>query len=218
MKHKGNINKYIILIRVCSPNGDSYEFFSNGIWNIVVAMTTVGYGDFYPKSHFGRTILVIAVSMGTVITSLTVVALNKISSFDSEEERAYIVLKRLNFREKLNHSCQKIISTNFKLFQLKKSINRKDLMSSNLYSKLLYSLSNESYSLLSLKRLIEKDLFISDLDKFRDLDCLIRSNISDIQKNLMKMGEIKIRLKKQAVTQKILIDNIKSTLQITRDQ
>ena len=40
-------------------------------------MTTVGFGDFYPRSYFGRITIIIACFVGIFIVSMTMVSLTK---------------------------------------------------------------------------------------------------------------------------------------------
>lgn len=58
-------------------------------------MTTVGYGDFYPRTLIGRTIDVLLVVWGTFVVSLMVVVLTNTLNMDQSEKRALIVLNRL---------------------------------------------------------------------------------------------------------------------------
>lgn len=60
------------------PLGDAsgqYYTYENSFWNVVVTMTTVGYGDFYPKTIFGRSVGVILCLWGSWIVSLFVVSI-----------------------------------------------------------------------------------------------------------------------------------------------
>ena len=63
-----------------------YTLIPNSIWNVVVTMTTVGYGDLYPKTILGRTVLVITTFLGTIIISLLVAVLTNFMRY-SENQR-----------------------------------------------------------------------------------------------------------------------------------
>jgi potassium intermediate/small conductance calcium-activated channel subfamily N protein 2 len=52
-----------------------YSYFINPIWLCLVTMTTVGYGDFYPRTPFGRTAGVLVCLCGMVSVSLLVIFL-----------------------------------------------------------------------------------------------------------------------------------------------
>jgi potassium intermediate/small conductance calcium-activated channel subfamily N protein 2 len=69
--------------------------FANALWLTIITMTTVGYGDFYPRTTFGRIIDVVLVVWGTFIVSLMVVVLTNTLNMDQSERRALIVLNRL---------------------------------------------------------------------------------------------------------------------------
>lgn len=55
---------------------------SNSIWNVFVTMTTVGYGDYYPKTDMGRIIGIAVAFWGVFIVSLFVVTLSNMFLFD----------------------------------------------------------------------------------------------------------------------------------------
>ena len=52
-----------------------YENYWNALWLIVVTTTTVGYGDFYCRSHLGRLISCCAAILGIFMISLFMVTL-----------------------------------------------------------------------------------------------------------------------------------------------
>ena len=68
----------------------------NSIWLIIITMTTVGYGDLFPKTHFGRFVIIIASILGMILVSLIVVSLSVLTEFTEEEKKAYGLIKKLN--------------------------------------------------------------------------------------------------------------------------
>jgi predicted lipid-binding transport protein (Tim44 family) len=66
----------------------------NACWLTIITMTTVGYGDIYPKTFFGRFFGVISFIVGNVLMSLIVVVLNNETIFEPAEAKAYNTLKK----------------------------------------------------------------------------------------------------------------------------
>lgn len=64
-------------------------------------MTTVGYGDFYPKTYMGRVIGVIVCFWGVLIVSIFVVSLTNLLTLSPAEEKTYSLLLRLKSKENL---------------------------------------------------------------------------------------------------------------------
>lgn len=82
-------------------NGDEsktqdWRYYWNGMWCVIITMSTVGFGDFYPISLLGRAIIVIASLWGTFLISLMVAALTLSIEFNPQEEVAYGTLKQAN--------------------------------------------------------------------------------------------------------------------------
>ena len=74
------------------------DWFSywNGMWVAIMAMTTVGYGDFYPVTYMGRMVVTIASLWGAFLTSMFVVALSNLIAFDKKEERVIKFCRQLD--------------------------------------------------------------------------------------------------------------------------
>lgn len=54
----------------------AFKDITTSMWNTLITMTTVGYGEFFAQSHCGRCIAIMAALWGTCNTSILVVALN----------------------------------------------------------------------------------------------------------------------------------------------
>lgn len=58
-----------------------FNDLGNCLWCVLITMTTVGYGDFYPISNFGRMIGILACLWGVFIVSIFVVTLTNLLEF-----------------------------------------------------------------------------------------------------------------------------------------
>ena len=55
-------------------------------------MTTVGYGDFFPKTTMGRVVGIIICFWGVVVVSIFVVTLTNMLAFEPSEDKTYSLL------------------------------------------------------------------------------------------------------------------------------
>ncbi|KRX06937.1 hypothetical protein PPERSA_07100 [Pseudocohnilembus persalinus] len=107
---------FSFLIRVCeSPlirqgNQDFHSYY-NSIWNMIITMTTVGYGDYYAQTHLGRFIIFIVSIWGTFIISMMVVTMTNTLDPDAAENRAIAVLQRLFVRDKMKDAASTVLTT-----------------------------------------------------------------------------------------------------------
>ena len=66
-----------------------YKAFENGIWNVAVTMTTLGYGDYYPVTHLGRFICCMTIFCGQFLESLTIGTLYSVASLSNDQKKVY---------------------------------------------------------------------------------------------------------------------------------
>ena len=57
------------------PDSDLGQF-QNSLWCVMITMGTVGYGDYFPTTYFGRAILFLAAVSGIIISSLLILTLS----------------------------------------------------------------------------------------------------------------------------------------------
>ncbi len=88
-------------------------------------MTTVGYGDFFPRTIFGRVIDVILVVWGTFIVSLMVVVLTNTLNMDQSEKRALIVLNRLETKKSLKEAAAFVITHSCRKYLINKKVSKR---------------------------------------------------------------------------------------------
>ena len=68
---------------------NDYRSIINCIWNILVTMTTAGYGDMYPQTGLGKIIIVFVSLLGSIVVSLLTVSLQDLFGFAYYEESAF---------------------------------------------------------------------------------------------------------------------------------
>jgi Ion channel len=91
------------------PDTDSdyqdYNYAWNGMWLVVVTMTSgnlnspytytlVGFGDYYPRSHFGRFLIIITTFWGVFLVAMCIVSVSNYRQFYSTEK--YVSVKYTN--------------------------------------------------------------------------------------------------------------------------
>jgi len=81
-------------------------------------MTTVGYGDFFPRTTIGRIIDVVLVVWGIFIVSLMVVVLTNALDMDANESRALIVLNRLEAKKVVKEKAANLIGASYRRHRL----------------------------------------------------------------------------------------------------
>ena len=79
------------------------------MWLVVVTMTSgkdyktleifiVGFGDYYPKSHFGRFLIIICTFWGVFLVSMCIVSVSNYRKFYSTEK--YVSVKSVEIPNK----------------------------------------------------------------------------------------------------------------------
>jgi hypothetical protein len=78
-----------------------WRYIWNGFWCIFITVLTIGYGDYYPQTHVGRALAVLACLWGTFLISLMVVSISSSVDFTPQEQMAYDEIKRDRMKIKL---------------------------------------------------------------------------------------------------------------------
>jgi Ion channel/Calcium-activated SK potassium channel len=76
-------------------SSQDYSYIWNSMWLVMLTMTTVGYGDYFPRTHLGRFTLVIACFWGIFIISLMIVTMTSFISFTNEEAKSFDYMNKV---------------------------------------------------------------------------------------------------------------------------
>ena len=83
------------------------------MWNVIITLTSVGYGEFYPKTFYGRIVGIIICFWGVFIVSFFVVTVTNMLNFSSSEEKAYNLLLRLFYKTELKKGAIGVLQSAF---------------------------------------------------------------------------------------------------------
>lgn len=95
-------------------SNQNFNSYFNGLWVVVVTMTTVGYGDIYPKTFGGRVVGMTICVWGMFCTSFFTVTLSNFLFFDPAQSKSYLLLQRLYYKEKLREEAAQAVSILYK--------------------------------------------------------------------------------------------------------
>ena len=65
-----------------------FDYVGNAWWNIIITMTTVGYGDTFPYTNLGRVIVACSAFWGGIILSLTFSTMSSFLQLKTNEQKA----------------------------------------------------------------------------------------------------------------------------------
>ena len=83
----GGYTTLILERGIDDESGMDFKNYWNCLWNVIVTMTTVGYGDIYPVTPFGRVNGMVMCLFGVFEVSLVVVSLSNILEMSKPEEK-----------------------------------------------------------------------------------------------------------------------------------
>lgn len=83
-----------------------YLSFDDCIWGVLVAITTVGYGDFVVYSFLGRMSMVFVSFVGILLVSLFIMTIQSCVQLSSTESKAYYLVSRIKMKEKLKETAE----------------------------------------------------------------------------------------------------------------
>jgi hypothetical protein len=69
---------------LAESTGQPYDFYATALWNVIVTMTTIGYGDAFPKTYGGRIVGMLMAIWGIILQSLLITTITQVLEFDDQ--------------------------------------------------------------------------------------------------------------------------------------
>jgi hypothetical protein len=102
----------------------SFNNFGNCFWYVLITMTTVGYGDMYPKTTLQRIICCFIAFSGIVVIALFVSFFQERLNLSFQEKNSLNFLKRVDDKEKMMQISAKYFRDNMLYIINKKKIEK----------------------------------------------------------------------------------------------
>lgn len=142
-----------------------YNLLENCLWNVLVTMTTVGYGDFYPITNLGRLVCILMAIFGSILISLMTVITSSKIELTEIEAKVYDFCLRLEARKEKEDAFTKYALSCFryktaynklKNFVKENSENKKDPSIEKEYNRLKAQLEFALYNKINDKKSSKK--------------------------------------------------------------
>jgi hypothetical protein len=92
-------------------HGGPLHTYNNSCWEAICTMTTIGFGDIYPKTFLGRFSAFSCAIVGLAVVSLLVVCFTNVLTMDSPESSSYLILKKLEYKKMIKETAVRLIIT-----------------------------------------------------------------------------------------------------------
>lgn len=93
-----------------SVSGQNFSNIWNCLWCVVITMTTVGFGDFFPSSIPGRCIGIIGSFMGVFLVSMLVITITNVLMLSTYEHNVFLIVEKLNLEHDYFESSQRLLA------------------------------------------------------------------------------------------------------------
>ena len=188
----------------------------NAFWCLFISMTTVAFGDFYPKTHMGRVLIILSTIVGIYFISMTMKYITQKSILTDMEQKSYKLITRLRHRSQLKNVNANIIYHSLKMIQLKKRYKRKRMNNSKDFDLELNSEKKEILEQIEEYKIFNEKLKTCDKVQTKDqlIDILeqIEKNIYDIEVELDILEKMNISFSGYKNTQLLMIKFLKKSI------
>ena len=188
---------------------DLQNYF-NTLWLALITITSVSYGDEYPRSHYGRFLIFIISFFGLFCLGFIISILSEKSEFTPNEKKSYLKLKKIFSVENKLHQAGNLIKTILfivKNFKCKNNDNKK----SNLQEKICLLLKLRAESKLFRNNLHISRTYSMPIDDIvQTMENKLFYNLLAINNNLEKIDTIENDFKIINENQNFIFEKLKN--------
>lgn len=163
---------------------DLTDYF-NCCWTVLLTMSTVGYGDFYPRTVLGRYIMAICSIYGGIVNALLVAVAFRKLNLDPLQTKAYIVISRLEIRQRMKEVATKLVQNLGILVAMKKrrKVNVDD------HKQLFEDVRQKHIDIANLKRSYQSYKVVGSEEDIENNFNIIHRDLKEIKKIVQDMRD-----------------------------
>ena len=128
-----------------TDNTNNYMQYINCFWNVLVTMTTVGYGDYYPINILGRFVGFIIALSGTVIVALNINFFQSTTELGDDEKRTLDFILRLEEGDQIKNLAVAYFKNNFQYVITKRKYFKGEIPNDNSQKKIMIQKARDKF-------------------------------------------------------------------------
>lgn len=193
---------------IIEKSTQDFRQIQNCLWNVLVTMTTVGYGDYFPITNFGRIVNVLTSIGGSCLISLLTLSLQNALTFTEYEAKAFRNREKELMREDIEKAAGKYFKASFKYLLARKMfrevrakniIDKKErMMTKKKMEQALYEKIETKRGFKDTIQLFrniyeiptESDVLKSKMDEFQEELTLLNNETSELSHLLEDINQI----------------------------
>lgn len=101
--------------------------YYNTYWNVIITITTIGYGDMYVRSTLARCFVFLVAIMGAIIIPVLIVTVSNLFELMRSEANAMDLYHKVKAKERVQQKAGRLIGTIARLRMAQRRKNAKDI-------------------------------------------------------------------------------------------
>jgi len=135
----------VYLLSNKNDNENNHMKYLNCFWTILVSMTTVGYGDYFPKSVLGRFIISIVIILGTFIMALNINNFQSKTDLNDQDRNSLNLILRLEEKDEIKNLSVSYFKNNYMYVINKRKFFRGEIVNNNQNKKIMIQRARDKF-------------------------------------------------------------------------
>ena len=135
----------VFLLNKKINNENNHMQYLNCFWDVLVTMTTVGYGDYFPKSVLGRFVVLIVTILGTIIMALNINNFQSKTELNDDDRHTLDLIQRLERKDEIKDLAVSYFKNNYMYVITKRKYFRGDIPNDNEHKKYMVNRARDKF-------------------------------------------------------------------------